>query len=217
MIEAINAVREKKMGYKVASKTFKVPRATLRDYVKSSLSPEETVKRTIGRRPVLTHKLEEMLVEYCMKMENNFYGLNVGDLSRKAFQLAVENNLPHPFSTTTQKAGQKWTRLFLKRHPNLNILVTESPYKKKIMETKEKLKNASTSASSWAKKTRQAVKGKFGVEMMTTPVENIYLDSQPCCSSETTQSENFLKTSIIQGNSEIEKDPLRIEEDSDNY
>uniref|UniRef100_T1I2I7 HTH psq-type domain-containing protein n=1 Tax=Rhodnius prolixus TaxID=13249 RepID=T1I2I7_RHOPR len=42
MVEAVKAVRKKKeMEYKTAAKTFQVPRATLKDYVQSSLEPIE--------------------------------------------------------------------------------------------------------------------------------------------------------------------------------
>lgn len=36
-----------------------------------------------------------------------------------AFQLALQNNLPHPFKGGA--AGKKWLRLFLKRHPALSM------------------------------------------------------------------------------------------------
>uniref|UniRef100_T1HZ63 HTH psq-type domain-containing protein n=1 Tax=Rhodnius prolixus TaxID=13249 RepID=T1HZ63_RHOPR len=37
MVEPVKAVRKKEMGYKTAAKAFQVPRATLKDYVQSSL------------------------------------------------------------------------------------------------------------------------------------------------------------------------------------
>lgn len=119
MAYAMNAVKEKKMSCKAAAKMFEVPRTTLKDYVKSSLFPDELMKKSIGRPPIFTHKIEDILVEYCLTMETHFYGLTAGDLSRTAYQLAMKNNLPHPFSIEREKAGRKWIRLFLKRHPNL--------------------------------------------------------------------------------------------------
>ena len=121
MIEAVKAVREKKMGYKLASKTFQVPRATLKDYVKSDLSAEAVVEKTVGRPPILTDRIEKLLVQYCLDMDNSFYGLSVADLRRLAYQLAIKNNLPHPFSMETKQAGLKWKRLFLNRHPELSL------------------------------------------------------------------------------------------------
>ncbi|KAF5285357.1 hypothetical protein FQA39_LY04456 [Lamprigera yunnana] len=40
MIVAVNAVREKRKDYKLASKAFQVPRDTLKDHVKSNISAE---------------------------------------------------------------------------------------------------------------------------------------------------------------------------------
>uniref|UniRef100_T1HTL4 HTH psq-type domain-containing protein n=1 Tax=Rhodnius prolixus TaxID=13249 RepID=T1HTL4_RHOPR len=48
MVEAVKAVRKKEMGYKTAAKTFQFPRATLKDYVKSSLEPEDMVNRILA-------------------------------------------------------------------------------------------------------------------------------------------------------------------------
>lgn len=126
MIDAVKTVRDKKMGYKSAAEALQVPRSTLKDYVKSCLSPEELVGKRIGRPAVLTPKLEELLLEYCLEMEKNFYGLTSGDLSRMAYQLAIENKLPHPFSNQTKKAGRKWKRLFFKRHPELSMRKPEN-------------------------------------------------------------------------------------------
>jgi len=121
MMEAVNAVREKKMGYKAAARQFKVPRATLKDYVKSSLSPEECVSQTFGRKPTLSPAIEKMLVEYCLEMENNYYGLTLSDLRRMAYELAIRNSVPHPFNEKSGKAGLKWKRLFFKRHSQLSL------------------------------------------------------------------------------------------------
>uniref|UniRef100_T1I2F4 HTH psq-type domain-containing protein n=1 Tax=Rhodnius prolixus TaxID=13249 RepID=T1I2F4_RHOPR len=61
MVEAVMAVRKKEMGYKTAAKTFQVPRATLKDYVQSSLEPEDMVNRNIGRPTVLPKVMEQCL------------------------------------------------------------------------------------------------------------------------------------------------------------
>uniref|UniRef100_T1IB85 HTH psq-type domain-containing protein n=1 Tax=Rhodnius prolixus TaxID=13249 RepID=T1IB85_RHOPR len=69
MVEAVKAVRKKEMGYKTAAKTFQVPRATLKDYVQSSLEPEDMINRNIGRPTVLPKVIEQMLAEYCLTIE----------------------------------------------------------------------------------------------------------------------------------------------------
>lgn len=54
-------------------------------------------------------------------MDFHFYGLTAGDLSRMAYELAIQNNLPNLFSKDTKKAGRKWRHLFFKRHPELSM------------------------------------------------------------------------------------------------
>ncbi|XP_072398081.1 uncharacterized protein [Diabrotica undecimpunctata] len=121
MVRAITAVRDKEMGYKIAAKTFGVPRATLKDYVKSDRTPEECVKSKFGRKPVFTADLEKSLVEHCLDMEQHYYGLTISDLRRLTYQLAILNQITHPFSNESKAAGKKWVRLFFKRHPELSL------------------------------------------------------------------------------------------------
>ena len=120
MIEAVIAVKNKEMGLLKASKIFQVPRSTLKDYVKK---PEDELQKLLdvplGRRPVLPPDVEDQLVEYCLQMDKTYYGLTTKDVKRMAFQLAIRNNLRHPFSENTKSAGRKWLRLFFKRHPAL--------------------------------------------------------------------------------------------------
>lgn len=127
MTKAVEAVRANEMGYKKAAKLFKVPRATLKDYVKNSEKSVETlVSGRMGRKPVLPTELEEELVKYCLQMEKNYYGVTASDLKRMAYQLANRNNIPHPFSLAKKKAGKKWMKLFMARHPELSFRQPES-------------------------------------------------------------------------------------------
>lgn len=114
MQEAINAIRSKKMGWKKASKQYNVPKTTLMRLSKMNCTPEQAVKVKRGRQTVLSSKLEDELVNYCLAMEASFFGLTRSDLRRMAVQLAENNGLEHPFKNDI--AGKKWVRLFLKRH-----------------------------------------------------------------------------------------------------
>lgn len=79
MTKAVDEVRAGRMEYKKAVKAFSVPRATLKDYVKSSLSLTKCVNKTVGRAPVLSVELENLLVTYCLDMEQRYYGLTKKD------------------------------------------------------------------------------------------------------------------------------------------
>lgn len=61
---AVEAVKNKSMGYLKASKTFGVPKGTLEKYVKKNcICPRS------GRKPTLPDTLETTLVEYLLEMD----------------------------------------------------------------------------------------------------------------------------------------------------
>ncbi|KAJ8874622.1 hypothetical protein PR048_025488 [Dryococelus australis] len=100
MLKAVEAVRNKEMGFLKASKTFCVPRSTLENHVnhKTIQDAEVLCSTMLDRKCVLPDELESKLAEYCMVMEKRFYGLRTNDIRRLAFQLAARNNVKHPFS-----------------------------------------------------------------------------------------------------------------------
>ncbi|XP_063216887.1 uncharacterized protein LOC134527855 isoform X1 [Bacillus rossius redtenbacheri] len=116
MAKAICAVREKKMGYLKASKVFQVPRATLFRLANNKvLDTKKAASTKLGRKPLFTPELEEELVKYLVEMEAMFYGLTSKDVCILAFQLAVRNNLAHPFGQN-DKAGKDWFHGFMTRN-----------------------------------------------------------------------------------------------------
>lgn len=122
MIRAVQAVRSGEMGYKRASKYFSVPKGTPERYVKDKdNTPESLVEVNLGRKPVLTKEIEDLLVKYSLDMDTRFYGLRRKDITRMAFELALRNGLKHPFSAEKMCAGKKWLRDFLKRHLQLSL------------------------------------------------------------------------------------------------
>lgn len=107
MISAMNAVSEKKMGFLKASKQFSVPRSTLQRLVHLGLPAEEAVSRKLGRKPLMSSKMEAELVHYLLLMEQKFYGLTRNDVRRLAYELCERNGVDHPF-TDGGVAGRAW-------------------------------------------------------------------------------------------------------------
>ena len=100
-------------------KILSVPRGTLERYVKdTSRSPEELVDVHLKRRPVLTSELKNKLVEYCITMDQRYYGLRCQDIKHMAFQMAIGSSLNHPFNKEKSAAGRKWLRSFFKKASN---------------------------------------------------------------------------------------------------
>ncbi|KAJ8892837.1 hypothetical protein PR048_005418 [Dryococelus australis] len=111
------------MGVLKASKTFGVPRSSLENYVnhRTIQDAEVLCSTKLGRKCVLPYELESKLAEYCMVMEERFYGLRSNDIQRLAFQLAARNNMKHPFSEDKGAASNKWLKNFLRCHPSLSL------------------------------------------------------------------------------------------------
>lgn len=59
-------------------------------------------------------------------MEEKYFGLRAADIKILAYQLAIQNNINHPFSNNTFMAGKKWLNNFLKRHPALALRKPEA-------------------------------------------------------------------------------------------
>ena len=50
-------------------------------------------------------------------MERKVFGLTMADVMRLAYQLAVRNGIKNQFCKRNEKAGRKWLKNFLCRHP----------------------------------------------------------------------------------------------------
>lgn len=140
MMKAVQAVKNKEMGFLKASKVFEVPRSTLENYVNHpTKSCEDLLQVPLGRRPVLG-KLEQDLVEYCKEMDQRFHGLRRRDIRVLAYQLAVKNELPNNFTQSKGMAGEKWLKNFLKRHPSLAVRTPRAVSLSRVKNfTKEKV------------------------------------------------------------------------------
>ena len=126
MADAVEAVREGRLGYKSASKTFLVPRSTLRDRVKNRNKWAHGADKAYGRPTSLSTEIEEMLCLHILKLEEMMFGITADDVRVLAFQLAVRNGIPNPFPKGGGKAGYDWLQGFLKRHPQISVRQPEA-------------------------------------------------------------------------------------------
>jgi hypothetical protein len=115
MRAVIEAIRNKEMVNYKASRIFQT---SLQRYVKDQQkSSSETVKTKLGRKQVLPCKAENDLAEHCLSMERTFFGLTMADVMRLAYQLPVRNGFKNQLCKRNEKAGWKWLKKFLRRHP----------------------------------------------------------------------------------------------------
>jgi len=70
----------------------------------------------LGYKPIISPGLEEKIVDYLLKTERKYFGCTGDDVRRLAFQLAVYNIIPSPFSIAREAAGKDWFKHCMKRH-----------------------------------------------------------------------------------------------------
>ena len=127
MEAAVEDVRAGRMGYKAASTLHGVPKSTLERRVKNkNKNAVESTKLLGAKRRVFSDDMEDELVQYCIRMEELFFGLSLFDLRRLAFQLADRNQIVHPFKSEKKVAGEDWAASFLRRHPQLSVRSPEA-------------------------------------------------------------------------------------------
>jgi hypothetical protein len=114
------------MGSYKASRVFNLPQTTLEHYVNNRQeSSSETIKTKLGRKQVLPCEAEIDLAEHCFLMERKFFGLTMADVMRLTYQLAVRNGIKNQFCKENEKAGRKWLKNFLRRHPQISVRTPE--------------------------------------------------------------------------------------------
>jgi hypothetical protein len=122
MRAVIEAMRNKKLGNYKASKVFNVPQTTLQRYIKyQEESSNEAIRTKLGRKQLLSPEAKNDLPEKCLLIERMFFGLTVADAMRLAYQLAVRNGIKNEFCKRNEKAGRKWVKNFLCRHPEISV------------------------------------------------------------------------------------------------
>ena len=127
MSEAIRAVKEGRMGYLKASKTFCVPKTTLIRRVKDTNKLAKGALKFLGNKSSLLPKaVENELYSYILKMEESLFGLTPDDLRSMAFELAARNGIPNNFNKELKKAGWSWYQGFRRRYPTLSVRTPEN-------------------------------------------------------------------------------------------
>ena len=104
------------MGYLAAAKQYNVPRSKLCDFVRSNWDTFQATQSKLGSKPIIPPSLEEKLFEYLLLIERKYFGCTRDDVRRLAFQLAVQNKIPNPFSVAKEAAGKHWFKRVMKRY-----------------------------------------------------------------------------------------------------
>ena len=122
MKAAIDAVKNGKMGWLKASKTYNVPQATLRRHCSGKNKRANNGVKSLGRfRPIFNEDLEKSLVAHILDLESQLFGLTSADVRRLAFQLANRMGIDCPFNFDKEVAGKDWLIGFRRRNPEISL------------------------------------------------------------------------------------------------
>ncbi|XP_063924691.1 uncharacterized protein LOC135138643 [Zophobas morio] len=119
MAEALRKVREKKMGWQLASKIFNVPATTLRRRSKNNCN--STKGDLGGKRPVFSWEMEDQFAQHIKDIQAKFFSLTLKDLKKLIFEFVSKNNIKNPFNKEKETAGDEWIQGFLKRNPQISL------------------------------------------------------------------------------------------------
>lgn len=114
LTNAMNAVCKGEMSERAASKTFSIPRQTLRNHL-SSGNPNK-IK---GRLPTLSISQEQELCKRIHRLADVGMPITPKIVKRTVYNFCCLNNIKNPFNKISGMAGRKWLHLFLKRHPDV--------------------------------------------------------------------------------------------------
>ena len=125
MQAALVAVKGGTFGLNRAAKNYNVPKATLKRHLDKVNKYAKDGEKHLGRPSDLPEDIEQQLTEHIMHMEARFYGLNVTDLRKLAYEIAEVNGIETRFNKEQKLAGREWMRGFLARHKEITLRTPE--------------------------------------------------------------------------------------------
>lgn len=142
--KALDAIRGG-MPVQTASKTFHVPRTTLRHKIEGH-SPESSGH--VGPQAVLGKDAEDLLVQWIQTCAKMGFPINKAALFSSVHKMVTSGNFSTPF--VNNRPGIKWFNSFMKRHPEISQKhaeyinmaragITEEKIRRWFMEVKELL------------------------------------------------------------------------------
>lgn len=115
---AVQAIRDNRMGLNDAARTFGVPRSTIQRRMKTN---NLTKCNRLGPPSCLGEEIELKLVVHIKKLQKYGFAPTRDSVRQMAFQLADRFGIRHKFNKENKKAGYDWLQSFLRRHPDISV------------------------------------------------------------------------------------------------
>ena len=127
MMKAVNDVNDG-MSVRKAAKTHNIPRGTLRNNLKKTVSqPGALLEPNYGHSRIFTDAQEAEMEIYLLDCSARFHGLTAMSFRMLVYALAKENKLKFPTKWNENNiAGKEWFMGFMKRHQILSIRTPEA-------------------------------------------------------------------------------------------
>ncbi|KAH9639510.1 hypothetical protein HF086_004336 [Spodoptera exigua] len=117
--KALHAVKSG-MSKKQAAREYQVPRST----IQFRLNNPDKINPRPGLTTVLTDEEENVLVNWIIQSSKKGFPRRKEDIQYSVSDFLKKNNRPNPFKNDVP--GEKWLKLFLKRHPEVAVRTPES-------------------------------------------------------------------------------------------
>jgi DDE superfamily endonuclease len=101
------------------SRKYFIPHSTLTRHYNQENSEGRNGIRQMGRAPVFSQEVAELLVHRILQLEERMMGINITMLKNAAFDLAELLGISHSFNQQIRSAGDKWYYNFLSRFTDL--------------------------------------------------------------------------------------------------
>ena len=119
-------MRSKRLGLNAASREFGISKATIRRHLTGRNKYAQNGLKVRGGPTALPDYVEKELVQHIKNLDDMFFGMNIGDLTKLAFEIAESYNIKTSFNKMNKKAGKKWYYGFMRRHPELKLRTAEA-------------------------------------------------------------------------------------------
>ncbi|CAH1969034.1 unnamed protein product [Acanthoscelides obtectus] len=127
MKKPVEAIRDKKMGWLLASKIFGVQQATHRTHLLGTNKTLESNSKALGCwKATFLSDVESQLVPHIKFLDSRLFGLTRASVQELAVHMAEKNGFAHIFNIQKQKGRQDWLNGPLRRNKHISLRKPEA-------------------------------------------------------------------------------------------